>query len=214
MSSLSFRSYWAIFILTVLESACIPIPSEITLALAGALSSSAFAATSHDNPLNLATVIIVAIVGSLVGSFIAYGVGRTGGRAIVDRWGKYILLTHADLDRSERWFDSRGPAAVGIGRVVPVVRTFISFPAGAAEMAPLRFGTFSTIGIAVWVTFLTVLGYNAGAEYHKYTKGISWIGYAVAAAVVVMIAVFLWHRYTQVKKEQAGRSGRGKHAAD
>jgi membrane protein DedA with SNARE-associated domain len=182
--------YLGIFVLTVLESACIPIPSEVTLALGGALCSSAFlsSTSSTDAPLNLVAVILVAIAGSLVGSFIAYVVGRTGGRAIVDRWGKYVLLSHADLDKSEAWFKKRGPITVLIGRIVPVVRTFISFPAGMAEMEPISFGIFTTIGCAIWVTVLTLLGYHLGDQYHKWTKGISYAGYLVALAIVVVIA--------------------------
>jgi len=202
--------YAAIFLLTVLESACIPIPSEVTLGLAGALCSSAFASSSGDSPLNLLAVIVVAILGSVLGSFIAYVVGRTAGRSVVDKWGKYLLLTHGDLDRAESWFEKKGEAAVLFGRVVPVVRTFISFPAGVAEMKPVRFGIFSTIGISVWVVFLTVMGYNLGGQYDKWTKGISWAGYAVAALVVIVLMVALYHRYQQVKKEHGGH---GKPAA-
>jgi membrane protein DedA with SNARE-associated domain len=194
--------YLAIFVLTILESACIPIPSEVTLALGGALCSSAFATSSGDQPLNLLAVILVGIVGSVIGSFIAYVVGRTGGRAVVDRWGKYVLLTHADLDRSEAWFAKRGSVTVLVGRVVPVVRTFISFPAGMAEMDPVRFGIFTTIGVAVWVTILSWLGYHFGGQYHKWTKGISGAGYIIAAIIIIIVLGALYHRYRQVKKEE------------
>jgi len=200
--------YFGIFVLAVLESACIPIPSEVTFALAGALSSTAFATSANDPVLNLGAVIIVGIVGSVLGSFIAYVVGRTGGRAVVDRWGKYLLVTHADLDRSEVWFKKRGPITVLVGRVVPVVRTFISLPAGMAEMEPLSFGIFTTIGVAIWVSLLSWLGYHFGGEYHKWTKGISWAGYVVALVVVVVVAGALYHRYRQMKKEHP----RAKHA--
>ena len=203
------NGYWAIFMLAIFESACIPIPSEVTFAIAGALCSSAFVATFHETQvLNLGVVIALGVTGSVIGSYIAYFVGRTGGRAFVDRWGKYVLLGHADLDRSEAWFEKRGPLTVLLGRVIPVVRTFISFPAGMAEMNPVSFGIFTTIGVSVWVSLLTVLGYNFGGQYEKWTKGISWAGYAIVVAVIVVVGAFIWHRYQQVKGEQHGKHTR------
>ena len=206
--------YVAIFVLTILESACVPIPSEITIGGAGALCSAAFVAsnTHGGKPANLVLVIILGILGSLIGSYIAYAVGRTGGRAAIDRWGKYVLLTHADLDKADAWFAKRGELAVGIGRCVPVVRTFISLPAGVGEMPAVRFGIFSAVGISVWVTALAVLGYKLGDQFDKYAKGISYAGYLIAAVVVVMVVVFLWHRWRTVKAERAGATGgRGRH---
>ena len=154
-------------------------------------------------------VIVVAILGSLVGSFVAYVVGRTGGRAAVDRWGKYVLLSHADLDKSEAWFEKRGNITIMVGRVIPLVRSVISLPAGIAEMEPIRFGIFSAIGISVWVTALTVLGYQFSGQYEHWTKGISWAGYLVGVVIVVVVVVFIWHRYQAIKKQGASR---GRHA--
>ena len=164
--------------------------------------------THGGTPANLVAVIIIGIVGSVIGSYIAYVVGRTGGRAAVDRYGKYVLLTHSDLDKAESWFAKRGEPAVLVGRCVPVVRTFISLPAGMGEMEPIRFGIFSTIGIAVWVTVLAVLGYNLGDQFSKYAKGISYAGYVIAVVAVIMIAVFLWHRWKTVKGERRGSKGK------
>ena len=207
--------YIAVFVLSSLESACVPIPSELTIGGAGALCSAAFVAsnTTGGTPANLLLVIVLGILGSIIGSYIAYAVGRTGGRAAIDRWGKYVLLTHADLDKADDWFAKRGEMAVGIGRCVPVVRTFISLPAGVGEMPPVRFGVFSAVGISVWVTVLAVLGYNLGDQFEKYAKGISYAGYLIAVIVVIMIVVFLWHRWRTVKAErEGGAAGRGRHA--
>ena len=203
-------AYLAVFVLTILESACIPIPSEITIGGAGALCSAAFVSqnASGHAPLNLVVVILLAIAGSVIGSYLAYVVGRTGGRALIERYGKYILLTHADLDKSENWFKKRGGLTVLLGRVIPVVRTFISFPAGMAEMNPASFGIFTTIGVTAWVSLLTVLGYNFGGQYQKWTKGISWAGYLIVIAVIVVVGVFIWHRYQAVKKETRGKHAR------
>jgi len=193
--------YLAIFVLTLLESACIPIPSEVTLGLSGALASGAVISGVHGD-LSLGWVIVVGILGSLVGSLIAYAVGRTGGRALVNRYGKYVLITHNDLDRVEAWFNRRGDSVVLIGRVVPVVRTFISLPAGLAEMDLTKFVVFTTIGVAVWVSLLCSIGYAVGTSWASVTKAFSYASYVVAAVVVVAIAVFIIHRVRAVRSER------------
>ena len=191
------------------EAACIPIPSELTLGLAGALASGATLSGAVDHhPLNLALVIVIGVAGELVGSFIAYTVGRTGGRAFVDRFGKYLLLTHKDLDRAEAWFARRGDSAVLIGRVVPVVRTFISFPAGVAEMPVVAFGLFTAIGATVWIGVLAGIGYALGGSYHSMVKAFGDASYVVAALVVVALAFVIYHRFRAVRAEQAARAGR------
>lgn len=207
----SFLAHWgylAVFVLTVAESACIPIPSEVTLGLGGALASGvSLSGVSTPQHLNLLALIVVGTVGSVVGSYLAYAVGRTGGRAFVDRFGKYLLLTHKDLDWSEDWFSRRGEATVLVGRVLPVVRTFVSFPAGMAEMNLLRFGMFTTIGAAVWVTALSSMGYALGSSYHSMVKGFGDATYVAAAVVVVAIVVVVVHRIRVVRAESAQRAG-------
>jgi membrane protein DedA with SNARE-associated domain len=127
--------YPAIFLLMVLQAACIPIPSEATMALGGALASASFVASTAGaghQELNFALVVLVGVLGDLTGSAIAYAVGRQGGRPMIDRWGKYVLLRHHDLDRAERWFGEHGEGAVIGAKLLPVVRSFISLPAGVA----------------------------------------------------------------------------------
>jgi membrane protein DedA with SNARE-associated domain len=196
----STYGYLAVFLFTVLEAGCIPIPSELTLGLAGALASGA---VDPRHKLNLALVIVIGAVGELVGSLIAYTVGRTGGRAFVDRFGKYLLLTHRDLDRAEAWFARRGRSAVLIGRVVPFIRTFISFPAGVAEMPVVTFGVFTAIGVTVWVGVLAGIGYALGHSYHSMVKAFGDVSYVVAALVVAALVVTIGHRYRAMGAEQA-----------
>ena len=194
--------YIALFLFALLESACIPIPSEVTFGLGGALCSSAFfSGGQHHDAEHLAiwAVIVVGIVGSLVGSLIAYAVGRTLGRSVVDKYGKYVLLSHADLDKSEAWFAKRGGVTVLVGRVVPLVRTFISLPAGIAEMNPVSFSILTTIGVSVWVSVLTAVGYNAADTYQSTVKGFGYAGYIVGAIVAVMLVIFYVHRFKAVK---------------
>jgi membrane protein DedA with SNARE-associated domain len=193
----SFLLHWtylALLLLTVAEAACIPIPSEVTVGYAGYLAS-----TGH---VNLVLVILLATLGETVGAFISYLVGRTGGRAFVDRFGRYVLLSHADLDRAEAWFEKRGEWSVALGRVVPLVRTFIAFPAGVAEMPPVRFGLLTVAGSLVWIGALAGAGDALGKRWNKLTHGLSIAGYLIAALVVLAIAAFLYHRWHQLRAER------------
>jgi len=186
--------YLAIFVLTVLESACVPIPSEVTLGLGGALASGAVIGGSAGH-LNLGLVIVVGIAGSIVGSLLAYVIGRTGGRALVDRYGKYVLLSHADLDKAEAWFSRRGEWMVMYGRVIPFLRTFISLPAGMAEMNVVKFVVLTSIGVTVWVSLLSGIGYALGSSWNAMVQAVGYLGYVVAAIAVVSMAAFLVHRH-------------------
>jgi membrane protein DedA with SNARE-associated domain len=199
---ISSWGYLAIFVLTVAEAACIPIPSELTLGLGGALASGAVLG-SGQRSLNLAFVILVGVAGELVGSSVAYTVGRTGGRAFVDRFGRYVLLTHKDLDRAEAWFARRGPSAVLVGRVVPVVRTFISFPAGVAEMPLLPFGVYTVIGVTVWVGVLAGIGYSLGGSYHSMVHAFGDASYVVAGLAVLALGAAILHRVRGLRAERA-----------
>ena len=193
--------YLAVFVLTVLESACIPIPSEVTLGMGGALASGAVIGGTRGD-LNLGLVIVVGIAGSIVGSLIAYAVGRTGGRALVDRYGRYVLLSHADLDKAEAWFARRGEWMVLYGRVLPFVRTFISLPAGMAEMNVAKFTLLTAVGVSAWVTLLSSIGYALGDSWNSMVAAFGYAGYVVGGAVVVLIVGFLVHRYREGASER------------
>jgi membrane protein DedA with SNARE-associated domain len=202
-SFLSSWGYLALVVLTFAEAACVPIPSEITLGFAGYLSSTAsVTAGGHHHHLQIVAVILLGTLGEVAGSFVGFGIGRYGGRPLVDRLGKYVLLTKSDLDRAERWFNRRGEPAVAIGRVLPVVRTFISIPAGVAEMSLVKFAIATAVGSLVWCSALSLAGYSLGSSWHKLTKGFNYAGYALAALIVVAIAVFIVHRYRAVRHEQ------------
>jgi len=188
--------YLALVLLTVAEAACIPIPSEVTVGYAGYLAST--------GRLNLAVIIVLATLGETVGAFISYAIGRFGGRAFVDRFGRYVLLSHADLDRAEAWFQRHGDWGVAVGRVVPLVRTFIALPAGVAEMPLLRFGLFTAGGSLIWIGALAGAGYGLGSKWSKLTHGFSIAGYLFAVVVVLAIAAFLLHRFRQLRAERQG----------
>ena len=199
-SFIQHYGYFALFVLSVLSSACIPIPSEVAYGFAGALCTTAI--TGHAR-FSIIWVIVVGTIGSLVGAVIAYEVGRSAGRTIVDRWGKWLLLTHKDLDSSERWFEKYGPISVLIGRVLPVVRSFISVPAGMAEMRRGPFIVLTTIGSAVWVALLAGLGYAAGSNWNHVSKGFHVAEYPIIALIVLVIAFGFWHRIRTVRRHNA-----------
>ena len=194
---LSSAGYVGLIVLAFVEACCIPIPSEITFGYAGVLAS--------EHRLDLALVIVVGSLAELAGSYVSYSVGRKGGRPLVQRWGKYVLITSSDLDRAERWFDGRGEFALALGRALPVLRAFVSVVAGIAEMARLRFLLFSLIGTLVYVSALSSIGYVVGSGWHRVAHGFSLAGYLVVIAVVVVIALFVRHRLGEVRKDRERR---------
>ena len=192
--------YFALIVLSIAESACAPIPSEVTFGFAGALCTTAI---TGDAQFSLWAVILIGTVGSLVGSIIAYEVGRSAGRTIVDRWGKWILLTHKDLDAAERWFAKYGSISVLIGRVLPVVRSAISVPAGIAEMARVRFMVLTVIGSAVWVSLLASLGYAAGSNWRHVSKDFHAVQTPTIIVIVLLLIFGFWHRVRTVRRHNA-----------
>lgn len=195
---------YALFILAFVESTCAPIPSEGTFGFAGAMTAASFS-LNNGHPWNVVAVIVVGVVGSLAGSIFAYEVlGLRFGRTIVDRWGKWLLLTHADLDTAERWFEKYGSVSVLVGRVIPVVRTVISVPAGVARMNRAHFAVLTTVGCAVWVTVLTLLGRAAGQNWEHVSNVFHKFQLPVIAVLVVLGAIGLRHRIQKVRQHHRG----------
>ena len=189
--------YLAIFLLMVAESACIPVPSELIMTFGGALAAGAVPGTR----LNLIAVIIAGVLGNVVGSYIAWAVGRYGGQPALRRWGGRFWLREHDLDRANLWFDRYGARAVLIGRLLPVVRTFISLPAGIAGMEPVRFGIYTTIGCIPWTAALAYAGYAVGANWQSIVNGFHGPTYIIAAVVVIALALAVW-RYARQRKTE------------
>jgi membrane protein DedA with SNARE-associated domain len=184
--------YAAIFLLMVLESACVPIPSEVTMLFGGALVSAPFLAPEQQ--LNLVAVAVVGAVANLIGSWLAYWAGYVGGRPLVDRWGRYLLLRPHEIDRAHAWFDRYGHEAVFFGRLLPVVRTFISLPAGVARMNFWKFSLYTLLGCLPWTFGLAFLGYKLGErwdEVERFLRPVSWL---IALLVVAGVAWWLWRR--------------------
>jgi len=168
-----------VFFLMVLNSACIPIPSEAIMPVAG------FAAGQGKIPLWGA--IAVGVAGQLVGAWIAYAIGLYGGRPFVERWGKYVLMSTHKLDVAERWFGKYGAPAVFFGRMIPIVCTFISLPAGAARMRFWKFSLFTVLGSAIWVTVLTYIGQALGSNWKHIQHYMHYVDYVVLVAILAGI---------------------------
>ena len=186
--------YVAIFVLMVAESACLPVPSELIMTFGGALAAGAVPGTS----LNLIGVIAAGVAGNVAGSYLAWAVGRYGGQPALRRWGHRLWLRNHDLDRASNWFARYGPRAVLIGRVLPVVRTFISLPAGIAGMDPVRFGIYTLIGCIPWTAALTYAGYAVGSNWQSVVNAFRGPTYIIAALVMVGLIIAIWwyvHRH-------------------
>lgn len=208
-SLVASSGYAAVFILSALQSCCVPTSSELTLGFAGVLAA--------EGKFSLPGVIAVAVLGELVGAFVAWVVGRSAGRAVVDRYGKYILLSHRDLDRAEDWYKGHPRWGVFGSRLLPVVRNFVALPAGIAEVPAARFGILTFFGSLVWDTAMALIGYGVGNRWQTIMKGFSDAGYLLGALVVLAIAVFIWHRLRSYRAATAGQGDgapvRGRHLA-
>ncbi len=170
----------AVFALMLLESACIPVPSEVIMLYAGYLVSI--------GQLGFVAAVAAGVLGNLAGSILAWWAGKTGGRGLILRYGRFIHITEPRLARSERWFERYGERVVLVSRCVPVVRTFISLPAGIARMPLRRFALYTTVGCVPWVVALTLLGYVVGSNWESLHRRLAFLDYAVLAAAVVGIA--------------------------
>jgi membrane protein DedA with SNARE-associated domain len=192
IESFARHGYLAVFVLMALESACIPIPSEVTMLFAGFLASPEHPTNAVQ--LNFVLIGLAGVAGNLAGSWLAYGAGRKLGRAPLDRWGRYILIRPHDIDRAEAWWAKRGTAAVFFSRMLPVIRTFISLPAGMEKMPFGRFTAYTIAGCVPWVFALTGVGYALGQSWHSIVGKFSIATYVIVGLVVLAVAVFLVRR--------------------
>lgn len=197
-------SYIAVFVLMLAESACIPIPSEVVMLFGGALAGGAVAG-AHPN---LVGIIAAGVVGNVAGSYLAWAVGRYAGQAAVRRWGRRFGIRDNEIDRASAWFERRGSAAVLVGRVVPVVRTFISLPAGFAAMRPLKFGVYTVIGCIPWTAALGYAGYALGKNWQSVANDFHGPTYAIAGLIVVAIAVALFLHFRRRRSSADAQGGR------
>jgi membrane protein DedA with SNARE-associated domain len=199
-SFLADHGIYAIILLGFVEACCLPIPSEVTFGFGGVLA--------YQGHLNLAQVIIIGSLAELAGSYASYFVGRLGGRPLVHKLGRYVLVTESDVNRAERFLEGRGAWAIPVGRMLPFVRAFISIVAGLVRVPPVRFGVLSLIGTVLYATALASIGYGLGSAWESVNKGLTYVGYVLFALIVVAIVGFVFYRLRQFRREdRLRRSG-------
>ncbi len=199
------HGYIAVLLLMAMSTACIPVPSEIVLMFGGALASQTFAATALDGgaqALDLIWVIVVATVGTLIGAYVAYGIGAIGGQPLINRAGKWLLFRPDEVDRAHAWFDKHGNEAVLFGRIIPVVRALISLPAGVARMKLWRFTLYTLIGALTWDVGFAVGGYYLGESWRTVEKYIQPITIAIG---VLLVGLITWWILKRVRARKAAR---------
>jgi membrane protein DedA with SNARE-associated domain len=174
-----------VFVLMTLESACIPIPSEVIQLFAGLLV--------HQHKMSLVAAIAAGTLGNVVGSVIAWMIGAYGGRPFIERHGRWLHITPKRLAQADRWFDTYGNRVVFWSRMVPIVRTFISLPAGISRMPLGRFTLYTALGALPWVTLLTLAGVKAGENWTVWHSRLELVDYLVAALLVAG-GIYLWLR--------------------
>ena len=198
--------YLGVLVAMAIESAMIPLPSELILPCAGFLVSD----PSQLEPITGGTwnywiVVVVATAGNTLGSLVAYVIGAYGGRPFLERYGRYLLIRPHEIELADRFFADHGGATVFVGRLLPVVRTFISFPAGVARMPIGRFVVYSTAGALPWSMLLVYAGTVLGANWVDIRHALQPFDLAIAIAVVAAVVLFVWWRLGM-----PGRPGRAK----
>ncbi len=192
--------YLGVAAAVALETIVAPIPSEVILPMAGWKVSQSAADPSVLEPLtslpwNLPLAVAFATAGSVAGALVGYAIGAWGGRPILDRWGRYVGIGSDDLDRADRWFDRWGSWAVFLGRMVPLVRTFVSYPAGISRMPMGRFLLFSTLGSLPWNLALIYAGFVVGENYPQIEAAIKPYEYVIYATIALGVVALVARWY-------------------
>jgi membrane protein DedA with SNARE-associated domain len=192
---IAFISRWqytGIAVLMGIESACIPLPSEIIMPFSGYLV--------FQGTLNLWLVALAGAVGCVLGSWVAYVVGAWGGRPLIERYGKYLLISHSDLDMADRWFQRHGDITIFVGRLLPVIRTFIAFPAGVARMPLWRFTLYTFTGSFIWCLGLAWIGMKLGQHWDTLGVWFHRFDAVIVALFAVALVAYVWRHVRQLRR--------------
>ena len=192
IATISRLGYGGIVLLMAIESACIPLPSEVILPFSGYLV--------FKGQLSLWGVALAGAIGSVLGSWVAYGVGAWGGRPFVERYGRYLLIAPHDLDLVDRWFQRYGDAMIFIGRMLPVVRTFIAFPAGVARMPGWRFTFYTFAGSLIWCWSLAWIGMTLGKQWNTLGAYFHRFDALIGVLIVVALALYIWRHVRSLRR--------------
>ena len=183
VSGISFSGYWGVGFFMALESACLPVPSEIIMPFAGYLVWA--------GKFSFWPVVIWGTIGNLAGSILAYAVGYYGGRPFIERFGKYILLSRRDLDIADKWFGKYGRSSIFFSRLLPVVRTFISLPAGIAKMPFGEFCFYTTAGSFPWSLLLVWAGMVLGQNWENLRESLHGLDWLIIGMIVLAAAAWI-----------------------
>jgi membrane protein DedA with SNARE-associated domain len=193
---ISAFGYFGVFMLMLLESCCIPIPSEVTMPFAGSLIAS--------GQFNFWLLVIIGTAGNLTGSLLSYWLGWWGEetvvRKVITKFGKYVLISESEYDRSERWFRNHGEFVVLLSRVLPVLRTFISLPAGVAKMKLKKFIAYTLIGCLIWSVVLTQIGVVLGANWKSLEVYFRKFDVVIVVACVALVVWYVWHKLNHFRR--------------
>jgi len=182
IATISTLGYGGVVLLMAIESACIPLPSEIIMPFSGYLV--------FTGQMNLWLVGLAGAVGCVLGSLVAYYAGAYGGRPFIVKYGKYILISHHDLDLADHWFQRHGDITIFVGRLLPVIRTFIAFPAGVARMNLWRFNLYTFVGSFIWSVALAWVGMKLGENWN--TLGVYFHRFDAAIGIILLLAI-VWY---------------------
>ena len=197
IATISALGYFGIVLLMAIESACIPLPSEIIMPFAGYLVST--------GQMNIWLVGVAGAVGCVLGSMVAYWAGMYGGRPLIEKYGRFVLLSRHDLDIADRWFAKYGEAIVFTARLLPAIRTFIAFPAGVARMNIPRFIFYTFAGSLPWCLGLAYVGQLLGDKWNKDETLKTWFhrfDFAIGIVVVLLAAWWIWRHIKHLKQDR------------
>lgn len=197
VATISRLGYAGVVLLMAIESACIPLPSEIIMPFSGYLVSK--------GEFNLWLVGVAGAAGCVLGSLVAYWVGMYGGRPLVEKYGRYLLISHHDLDLADRWFDRFGEVIVFASRLLPVIRTFIAFPAGVARMNLKKFVIYTFAGSLPWCIGLAYVGQKLGEHWDKdptLKTLFHRFDFIIGIILVVAVAWWVWRHIKHLREDK------------
>jgi membrane protein DedA with SNARE-associated domain len=198
VATISWLGYPGVVLLMAIESACIPLPSEIIMPFSGYLVST--------GQMNLWLVGLAGAVGCVLGSLVAYWVGSKGGRPLIEKYGRYVLVSRHDLDMADRWFASHGEIIVFVSRLLPAIRTFIAFPAGIARMNLKRFVIYTFAGSLPWCLGLAYVGQKLGQKWNQDDTLKTWFhrfDFLIGILAVLVVGWWVWRHIGHLRKEKA-----------
>lgn len=188
---ISYFGYWGIGIGMAIESACIPLPSEIILPLGGYMA--------YTGKISLWGAIIVGTIGGTIGSIVAYFIGAYGGRPFIQKYGKYVLINQKEFEKADKWFEKYGEITVFTSRLLPIIRTFISLPAGIAKVKFKKFVIYTFLGSLPWSIALTYGGYVLGQNWREIKKYFHGLDYIIGGILLVLIIWYVINHFSKYK---------------